>query len=103
MDPSLTLHLLKIVNSAFYGFRGEIESVCHAMGVVGTEQLMQLVLATTVVEQFKGIPKDLMGMKYFWKHSVACGLSARAINNACGEYDGESVFVAGLLHDIGRW
>ena len=82
MDPSLTLHLLKIVNSAFYGFRGEIESVCHAMGVVGTEQLMQLVLATTVVEQFEGIPKDLMDMKYFWKHSVACGLSARAINNA---------------------
>ena len=76
MDPSLTLHLLKIVNSAFYGFRGEIESVCHAMGVVGTEQLMQLVLATTVVEQFKGIPKDLVDMEYFWKHSVSCGLAA---------------------------
>ena len=102
MDPSLTLHLLKIVNSAFYGFRGEIESVCHAMGVVGTEQLMQLVLATTVIEQFKGIPKDLVDMNYFWRHSVACGLSARAIHRARGEYDGESIFVAGLLHDIGR-
>ena len=102
MDPSLTLHLLKIVNSAFYGFRGEIESVCHAMGVVGTEQLMQLVLATTVVEQFKGIPKDLVDMEYFWKHSVSCGLAARAIHQARGEYNGESIFLAGLLHDIGR-
>lgn len=102
MDPSLTLRLLKIVNSAFYGFRGEIENVSHAMGVVGTDQLMQLVLATTVVGQFKGIPKEMLNMEHFWKHSVACGLAARAINKARGEYDGETLFVAGLLHDIGR-
>jgi HD-like signal output (HDOD) protein len=100
IDPSLTLRLLKIVNSAFYGFRGEIDTVSHALGVVGTEQLMQLVLATTVVGQFKGV--DMIDMDYFWKHSVACGLSARAIHQARGEYDGERFFVAGLLHDIGR-
>ena len=95
MDPSLTPRLLKIVNSAFYGFRGEIESVFHAMGVVGTEQMMQLVLATTVVEQFKGIPKDLVDMEYFWKHSVSCGLAARAIHQACGEYNGGKYFFGG--------
>ncbi|MZH02607.1 MAG: HDOD domain-containing protein, partial [Nitrospinae bacterium] len=100
IDPSLTLRLLKIVNSAFYGFRGEIETVTHALGVVGTEQLMQLVLATTVVGQFKGV--DMIDMECFWKHSVACGLAARAIHQARGEYDGERFFVAGLLHDIGR-
>ena len=100
IDPSLTLRLLKIVNSAFYGFRGEIDTVTHALGVVGTEQLMQLVLATTVVGQFKGV--DMIDMEYFWKHSVACGLSARAIHQAREEYDGERLFVAGLLHDIGR-
>ena len=63
IDPSLTLRLLKIVNSAFYGFRGEIDTVSHALGVVGTEQLMQLVLATTVVGQIKGI--DMIDMEYF--------------------------------------
>mgnify|MGYP003966136279 FL=1 len=102
LDPSLTVRLLKIVNSAFYGLRGEVETIPHAMGIVGTEQLMQLVLATTVVGQFKNIPKDMMDMDYFWKHSVACGLSARAINEAREENEGESIFVAGLLHDIGR-
>lgn len=100
VDPSLTLRLLRIVNSAFYGFRGEVETISHALGIVGTEQLMQLVLATTVVKQFKGI--DMIDMDYFWRHSVACGLAARAINQARGEYDGERFFVAGLLHDIGR-
>jgi putative nucleotidyltransferase with HDIG domain len=102
VDPSLTLRLLKIVNSAFYGFRGEVDTISHAMGIVGTEQLMQLVLATTVIGQFKGIPKDMVDIDYFWKHSVACGLAARAIHQAREEYDGESLFVAGLLHDIGR-
>ena len=72
------------------------------MGIVGTEQLMQLVLATTVVGQFKGIPRDIFDIEYFWEHSVACGLSARAIQEARGERDGEFFFVAGLLHDIGR-
>jgi HD-like signal output (HDOD) protein len=102
IDPSLSLRLLKIVNSAFYGFRGEVDTISHAMGIVGTEQLMQLVLATTVVGQFKGIPKDMVDMDYFWRHSVACGLSARAIHQARGEHDGESIFLAGLMHDIGR-
>lgn len=102
VDPALTARLLKIVNSAFYGHRNKIETVTHALGVVGTEQLMQLVLATSVVGQFKGIPSDMINMKYFWRHSVACGLIARTINEVNGDTDGERYFVAGLLHDVGR-
>jgi len=102
MDPALTLRLLKIVNSAFYGYRNQIETVSHALGVVGAEQLIQLVLATSVVGQFKGIPKDMINMEYFWRHSVACGLVARTISEMSNETDGEKYFVAGLLHDIGR-
>ena len=102
VDPALTLRLLKMVNSAFYGYRNQIETVTHALGVVGTEQLMQLVLATSVVGQFKGIPKDMINMEYFWRHSVACGLVARTINEINSDSDGEKYFVAGLLHDIGR-
>ena len=89
MDPALTLRLLKIVNSAFYGYRNQIETVSHALGVVGTEQLIQLVLATSVVGQFKGIPKDMINMEYFWRHSVACGLVARTISEMKNETDGE--------------
>ncbi|MEK9628323.1 MAG: HDOD domain-containing protein [Nitrospinota bacterium] len=102
VDPALTVRLLKIVNSAFYGYRNQIETVSHALGVVGTEQLMQLVLATSVVGQFKGIPADMINMEYFWRHSVACGLIARAINEVQNSENGERYFVAGLLHDIGR-
>ena len=45
IDPRLTLGLLKIINNAFYGFSVEIDTVFHALGIVGIEQLMQLVFS----------------------------------------------------------
>jgi HD-like signal output (HDOD) protein len=87
IDPSLTLGLLKIVNSAFYGFSVEIDMVSHALGVEGSEQLMQLVCDTMVVSQFKGVD-----MEYFWKHSVAFGISAHVIHQAREEYDSKLFF-----------
>ena len=78
-DPSLSARLLRIVNSSFFGFPSKIETITHAVTIVGTAQLHDLALATTVVNQFKGVPKDLINMEKFWLHSVATGLAARII------------------------
>ncbi|QPJ65357.1 MAG: HDOD domain-containing protein [Candidatus Nitrohelix vancouverensis] len=102
MDPGLTLRLLHLVNSAYYGFSSRVETVEHALSIIGSDQLIELVLATSVVGQFKGIPKDMIDMKGFWRHSVACGLAARTLATLSGEYKVERFFVAGLLHDVGR-
>jgi len=102
IDPGLTARLLRIVNSAFYGFSTQVETVTHALTIIGTDQLAQLVLATSVMGQFKGIPGDLLDMDSFWRHSIATGLAARSIAALSGEYNVERFFVAGLLHDIGR-
>jgi HD-like signal output (HDOD) protein len=79
-----------------------MKTVSHALGVVGTEQLMQLVLATSVVGQFKDIPNHMTNMEYFQRHTVTCKLVARTISEMKNETDGERYFVAGLLHVIGR-
>ena len=55
IDPSLTARLLRIVNSAFYGFSTQVETVTHALTIIGTDQLAQLILATSVMNQFKGV------------------------------------------------
>ncbi len=102
IDPALTVRLLKIVNSAFYGFSTQVETVTHALTIIGTDQLTQLVLATSVMNQFKGIPRDLIDMDSFWRHSITAGLAARSIAALSGEYNVERFFVAGLLHDVGR-
>lgn len=101
-DPGLTVRLLKIVNSPFFGFPSRIETVSHAIGIIGRNQLNDLVLSTVVIDRFKGIPVQSINMKTFWKHSVACGLAASLLAARMRAANPERFFVAGLLHDIGH-
>ena len=71
-------------------------------GVIGLEQLNNLVLSTVVMDRFKGIPDSVINMESFWKHSIACGLAARVIASHRKEINTERFFVAGMLHDVGR-
>lgn len=100
-DPALSARLLKIVNSAFYGLESEVETISHALGIIGTEQLTQLVLATSVTKQFSGIPENLVSMDLFWRHSIACGVATKIIADWVGERNLENYYLAGMLHDIG--
>jgi putative nucleotidyltransferase with HDIG domain len=101
-DPGLTARLLRLVNSAMYGFPSKIETVSHAIAIVGTAQLQDLALATSVIRLFANVPEELVTMESFWRHSVACGVAARALAARRREANVERYFVAGLLHDIGR-
>ena len=101
-DVGLTALLLRIVNSAFYGFPSQIETIARAITIVGTQQLGDLVLATSVVKVFRGISQDLLNMESFWRHSLACGITARILSTLRHDGNGERLFVAGILHDIGR-
>ena len=101
-DSALSARLLKIVNSAFYGFSNKIETITHAITIIGTAQLRDLVLATAVVEKFQGVPSKTIDMKSFWLHSISCGLAARIIATYRHERNPERFYVLGVLHDIGR-
>jgi HD-like signal output (HDOD) protein len=100
-DQALIARLLRIANSAFYGFPRRVESVDDAVRIIGTRQLHDLVLATVVLTQFKGVDANLVSMPSFWRHSFACGIAARSIATLRKEANTERFFVAGLLHDIG--
>lgn len=100
-DPALTTRLLKIVNSPFYGFPSQINTISRAITVIGTRELINLVLATSVVNAFTGIPKSLMEMNTFWRHSLACAISAKLLAEAAGNKQSEQYLIAGLLHNIG--
>ncbi len=101
-DPALSARLLKIVNSPFYGFRAEIDTVSQAVTIIGINDLYALCLGTSVLSAFRTIPIELVDMPSFWKHSIACGIIARTIAENKGYAHRERFFVAGLLHDIGR-
>ena len=101
-DPGLTARLLRLVNSPLYNFPGKIETISRAVVIVGTQQLRDLALATSVLKLFEGIPGDLVTMQSFWEHSVSCGLASRILASYRQEPNVERYFVAGMLHDIGR-
>ncbi|SEP88186.1 HDIG domain-containing protein [Ectothiorhodospira magna] len=101
-DPALTIRLLQLANSPFYGLSHRIDTITRAVTVIGMEQTRDLVLATTVGQAFDDIPNELMSMEAFWRHSIYCGLIARLLADDLRLPHSESMFVAGLLHDIGR-
>jgi HD-like signal output (HDOD) protein len=101
-DPGLTVRLLRLVNSAFYGFPSKIETITQALVIIGTNQLRDIVLATSITRLFKNIPEDLVTMESFWRHSIACGIVAKTLATYRNETNVERFLIAGMLHDIGR-
>jgi putative nucleotidyltransferase with HDIG domain len=101
-SPSLAALLLRIVNSSFYGFPSKIDSISRAVTLIGTREITGLALGISIVNVFKDIPKDLLDMSSFLKHSLACGILSRILAANKNLPQTEQLFVCGLLHDIGR-
>lgn len=100
-DPGLTAKLLKVANSALYGFPQRIETISRAVTVIGVQQLSALALGVSVMGLFKDIPKKFLDIKKYWRHCLACACASRALASALGMPNTERFFVAGLLHDVG--
>ena len=101
-DPALTTRLLRLVNSPFYGMAGKIDTVFRAVTMIGSKQVYDLALATSVAQTFDQMDSKVMDMERFWRRSVFCALAAKKLAGACNVLDSERLFVAGLLHDIGH-
>jgi HD-like signal output (HDOD) protein len=101
-DPNISARILRMVNSSFFGFATEIESISRAINIMGMSQLHDLVLTISATKAFKGINSDLISMKDFWLHSIYCAAIAKLIARKCNVVDSERLFVTGILHDIGH-
>jgi HD-like signal output (HDOD) protein len=101
-DPALTTSVLKLVNSAFYGFNRKIESVERAIPILGLQQTHELVLAMSVSSLFNGIRPQSMDMKRYWRGCMLTALAARELAHATCNPASERLFVVGLLADIGH-
>lgn len=101
-DSSLSAKLLRLVNSAFYGFPSKIDSISRAVAILGTKELTSLAMGVLVIKVFDGIPRQILDMERFWRHSIGCGVFSSLISTRKLGFSKERFFVAGLLHDIGR-
>lgn len=102
-DPSLTTRILKMVNSAFYGFPHTIASISQAISILGRDRLRQILLGAVMGGVFGNMKNSIFFMEDYWYHSVKTAILSRLL---CQQSDfseaSESLFTAGLLHEIGR-
>ena len=102
-DAGLSAFLLRLVNSAFYSFSAKVDTVSRAVGIIGVKPLYSLALGFVFSEIISRAPKNMPGLDGLWRHSLAVGLAAQTIWEAQeGQDDSERLFVAGLLHDMGK-
>lgn len=99
--PGLATQFRRIVNSPLNRRSNKIETISHAVSLLGSRQVHDIALCASVTEAFDGILIGVMNIKQFWQRSVYCAVTAQRLAVACGEMDSERLFVMGLLYDIG--
>lgn len=98
-DPALALKTLRLVNSAYYGMGQRVDTVDHAVTMLGIKVIRNLAYTAAVFETFQRGSSELL------HHSVTTGIAMRSLidHSACkGMIDPDEAFVYGLLHDVGK-
>jgi len=98
-DPAVAARVLKISNSSFYGCQRQIQTLSHAIMILGFSTLKSLVVAASMKQAYK--PFGLTE-KMLWEHSFGAGLAASIIAGNTQQVNGEEAFLGGLFHDIGK-
>ena len=102
-DQSMVPKLLKLVNSAFFGFQSKISNVSRAIALLGFNTVRGAIVSIGVIEAFT--QKDSMenfDIKDFWTHSIAVAVTSKHLVGNINNQVAEEAFIGGLLHDIGK-
>lgn len=102
-DPALTIKVLRLCNSSYYGLPRKINSIQEALVYIGTDTLVNFVLAGCL-SSFYQQAQNGYGMEKgeLWRHSVACAIASQRIGTRMGENGSAQSFTAGLIHDVGK-
>ncbi len=102
-DQVLTGKVLRLVNSAYYGFPKQIKSVQHAVVILGFNKVKTVIITASVFGAFRGRKSGALDLRRFWQHSLAAAIAAKVVAELVGiPHAAEDAFVGGLLHDIGK-
>ncbi len=103
-DPVLTVKILKLVNSPYFGLSREITSIHHALVYVGLNTIKNLALSVAAIGTLPKKNKAGLNMNDFLLHSVATATISKLLAKKMGVKATEltDFFIAGLVHDIGK-
>jgi putative nucleotidyltransferase with HDIG domain len=102
-DQAMVPRILKLVNSAFFGFRSKISDISRAVVVLGFNSVRNVIISVSIIDAFSG--KEALedfDIKAFWSHSVAVAVTSKYLAGETHLQAPEDAFTGGLLHDIGK-
>lgn len=102
LDAGMAARVLRMANSVLYGHAGRVETLQHAVALIGHNALRDLLLASAVTNTFRNIPEEFVDMNTFWDNSITCAVFAQQIARRSKMAESESAFLRGLLHGVGR-
>ena len=99
-DPPLSVKVLSVVNSPFFGLKNKITNLPHAVNLLGEESLKYIALSFSLIAFFKD-NKSKFDYASFWRQSLTCAVTSRLIARALNQSDSEDMYFLGLVHNIG--
>lgn len=102
-EPTLAAKILRIVNSAYYGFPRRIQSIDRAVTLLGQSVIRQVALHLLVYDGLiRRGANSAFDRVQFWQHSLLVAILSRLMGERLGCGDGDALYAAGLLHDLGK-
>ncbi len=96
-DQSLTIKILALVNSAYYGFSQQISSINIALSLLGMVKVKNIIVAVAMKPMMSN-----QGDKELWKHSMKVAAGCEYLANLTKVMDSDEAFIAGFVHDVGK-
>jgi len=104
MDASLASRVLRLVNSAYFGFNRTFSSIEQAVIYLGASTVKSLAITASIQQVFKGLEGNYRSFQIgqFWYHSLLCATLGKRIAKAVNYTNIEEAYLACLLHNIGQ-
>ncbi|NDY72654.1 diguanylate cyclase [Desulfobacter hydrogenophilus] len=102
-DPGISIRVLELVNSAFYGLSRKVTTLLDAVVILGFDEIKKLALGMAIFEKiFKNGHTKEFNRLIFWRHSLAVAVLSMKIAQRIEYPNPEEAYTAGLLHDVGK-
>ena len=102
-DPSMSMNVLKVANSAFYGLRNKVATIEHAVRMLGTREITSLCIACSACSVLRPSSRQsTIDLTLFWRHSVATGVFSKLLASELNIGLLNNIYLAGLIHDVGK-
>lgn len=105
-DAPLAAKILRLANSPLYQKTRAINNIQECVSVLGYRTVRQVALCVAVISSLgKACEEhaDVLDYRELWRHSVAVGALAGELSRRTGVGEPETVFLSGLLHDLGKF